>query len=134
MMLDSTQTHQGAAALLITYSGRNEDSGISQYVPVIPDVSYVASAWVKSEELESANGPRLRVYDGYRNLEYAHSEETLGTSSWHRVQTVFTAGKDTNLVVIRFSREPGSTLIRGRFWIDDVRLAQTVEEVKGSAH
>jgi hypothetical protein len=129
-----SQTHAGVAALLITYSGGNEDAGISQYVPVIPDVSYVASAWVKSEELQSANGPRLRVYDGYRNLEYAHSDETLGTSSWHRVQTVFTAGKDTSLVVIRFSREPGSTLIQGRFWIDNVRLSQNVEEVKGSAH
>ena len=134
MMLDSTQTHAGVAALLITYSGGNEDAGISQYVPVTPDVSYVASAWVKSEELESANGPRLRVYDGYRSLEYAQSDETVGTSSWHRVQTVFTAGKDTTLVVIRFSREPGSTLIRGRFWIDDVRLSRNVEEVEGSAH
>ena len=85
-MLDSTQTHQGIEALLITYSGSNEDAGISQYVPVTPGVQYVASAWVKSEELQSANGPRLGVYDGYRNLACAQSEETLGTSSWHRVQ------------------------------------------------
>jgi hypothetical protein len=123
----------GAESLSVTYSGSNEDVGISQYVPVTPNSSYVASAWVKSEELQSANGPRLRVYDGYRNLEYAESEETLGTTSWHRVQTVFTVGKDTTLVLIRFSREPGSTLIRGRFWIDNVHMLQNVGESDGSA-
>jgi cytochrome c-type biogenesis protein CcmH/NrfG len=131
--LDSTETQQGAEALSVTYSGSNEDVGISQYVPVTPNTSYVASAWVKSEELQSANGPRLRVYDGYRNLEYAQSEETLGTTSWHRVQTAFTVGKDTTLVSIRFSREPGSTIIRGRFWIDNVQMLQNVGESDRSA-
>ena len=133
VMLDSTQTYQGMAALLITYSGSNEDAGISQYVPVTPGVSYVASAWVRSEELQSANGPRLCVYDGYRTLTYAESEETLGTSGWHRVQAAFTPGKDTTLVVIRFSREPGSTLIQGRFWIDNVHMLPGVAEAPPSA-
>jgi hypothetical protein len=103
-----------------------------QYVPVGPNASYVASAWVKSEELQSANGPRLRVYDGYRNLEYAQSEETLGTSGWHRVQAAFTTGKDAAVVLIRFSREPGSTLIRGRFWIDNVQIWQNPGEADAS--
>jgi hypothetical protein len=127
MVLDPTQTHQGSEALLITYSGSsNESAGISQYIPVTPGVSYVASAWVKSEELQSANGPQLSVYDGYRNQEYARSDETLGTSGWHRVQAAFTAGKDANLVVIRFSRDPGSTRIQGKFWIDNVHMSQRI--------
>jgi tetratricopeptide (TPR) repeat protein len=133
VMLDSTQTHQGSEALLITYSGSSEDAGISQYVPVTPDVPYVASAWVKSEELQSANGPRLAIYDGYRRFEYARSEETLGTSSWHLVQAAFTAGKDTTLVVIHFSRDPGSTRIEGRFWVDDVHMSQRVPQATDSA-
>jgi hypothetical protein len=134
VMLDSTQTHQSIESLLVTYSGSNEDAGISQYIPVTPNVQYVASAWVKSEELKSANGPCLGIYDGYRQLEYAQSEQTLGTTSWHRVQAAFTAGKDTTLVVIRFSREPGSTLIQGQFWIDKVEMSQHVVEATEPAH
>ena len=123
--LDSTQSYQGGEALLITYSGSsNEDTGLSQNIPVTPGVRYVASAWVKSEELESANGPQLTVNDGYRSHDYSRSEETLGTSGWHLVRAPFTTGTDTNLVVIRFSRTPGSTLIRGRFWIDSVQMLQ----------
>ena len=125
-MLDSTQSHRGSESLLITYSGSADDAGIWQYVPVTPGGSYVASAWVRSEDLESADGPRLAIYDGYKNIEYGHSEETLGTTSWHRVEATFTAPRDVTLVLIRFSRKPGNTQIQGRFWVDDVRLSQLV--------
>jgi hypothetical protein len=134
VMLDSTQTHQGVEALLITYSGSNEDAGISQYVAVAPNAQYVASAWVKSEELQSANGPRLAIYDGYRQQEYAQSDQTLGTRSWHRVQAVFTTGKETTLVVIRLSRDPGSTRIEGRFWVDDVHISTRAADATELAH
>ena len=120
ILLDSTQFHDGNESLLITYSGPSEQVGISQLVPVVPGTNYTASAWVKSEELETANGPRLSVVDPHTNLEYARSEETLGTTSWHQVTTQFTAGPDTNLVLLQFSRQPSETRIQGRFWIDSV--------------
>ena len=124
VMLDSTQNHRGSESLLIAFSGSADDAGIWQYVPVTPGASYVASAWVRSEELESADGPRLAIYDGYKNIEYGHSEETLGTTNWHRVEATFTAAHDVMLVLVRFSRKPGDTRIRGQFWVDDVRLWQ----------
>lgn len=124
VILDSTQSYQANQALLVTYSGVSADAGIRQYVPVKPGVGYVVSAWVKSEELRSANGPQLAVVDPYQNVEYAHSDETLGTTSWHQVQTAFTAGPDTNLVLLQFSRQPGETRIEGRFWADGVWLSQ----------
>ena len=126
VMLDSTQSHRGSESLLITYSGSADDAGIWQYVPVTAGGSYVASAWVRSEDLESADGPRLAIHDGYKNIEYGHSEDTLGTTSWHRVEATFTAPRDPALVLIRFSRRPGNTQIRGQFWVDDVRLSQLV--------
>ena len=122
-MLDSTQTHRGNESLLITYSGTVDDAGIWQYVPVTPGATYVASAWVRSGELESANGPRLAIQDGYKNVEYGHSEETVGTTNWHYVEATFTAPQDVTLVLVRFSRRPGGTQIRGQFWIDDVRVS-----------
>ena len=124
--LDSSQTYRSTESLLITYSGSADDAGIWQYVPVTPGASYVASAWVRSEELDSADGPRLAIYDGYKNIEYGHSEETLGTSSWHRVATTFSVPPGVTLVSIRFSRQPAETRIVGRFWVDDVRMSQIV--------
>lgn len=121
-LLDSTQSHDGTESLLITYSGPNQDIGMFQYVPVTPGMTYNASAWVKSEELQTANGPRLSVIDGYTDVELAHSEETLGTSSWHRVTTDFTPDPNTHLVRLLFLRNPWQTQIQGRFWIDGLRL------------
>jgi cytochrome c-type biogenesis protein CcmH/NrfG len=126
VMLDATHAYHGSKSLFITYSGINEDAGIWQYVPVIPGFSYVASAWVASEELQSANGPHLSIFDAHSNIEYSHAEETLGTTSWHRVETTFTAPHGVTLVLIRFSRQPAYTRIQGRFWVDDVRLSQSV--------
>jgi hypothetical protein len=124
LLLDSTQSYQGTESLLVTYSGPSQDAGMFQYVPVTPGTSYVASSWVKSEELQSANGPRLTVSNPYNDLEYAHSEETLGTTSWHQVEAAFTALPGVDLVSIRFSRQPGDTWIQGRFWIGYVELSQ----------
>jgi tetratricopeptide (TPR) repeat protein len=124
VMLDSTQAYRGSESLLITFSGNADDAGVWQYVPVTPGTSYMASAWVRSEELESADGPRLVIYDAHKNTELGHSEETLGTTSWHRVEATFSAERDTALVVVRFSRNPGDTRVRGQFWVDDVRLSQ----------
>lgn len=124
VMLDSTQTHRGSESLLITFSGSADDAGVWQYVPVTPGNTYMASAWVRSEELESANGPRLVICEAHNSTELSQSEETLGTTNWHRVEAKFTAGRDTVLVAVRFSRNPGDTRIRGQFWVDDVRLSQ----------
>jgi tetratricopeptide (TPR) repeat protein len=124
VMIDSVQSYHANDSLLISYSGVSTDTGVFQYVPVEPGSTYVASAWVKSEELLSANGPRLAVSDAYTNVEYAHTDETLGTSSWRRVRTEFVAGPETHLVSLRFLRQPGETRINGQFWIDEVHLSQ----------
>lgn len=125
VVLDSTQAHLGNESILITFSGSSDDVGIWQYVPVIPGTSYTASAWVRSEELQSAVGPRLAIYDGYKNIEYGKSEETLGTTGWHRVEALFIAPPEVTLVVVRFSRKAGNSQIQGQFWVDDVRLLES---------
>jgi len=124
VVLDSTQAHLGNESLLITFSGSSDDTGIWQYVPVTPGTFYIASAWVKSEMLQSANGPYLAIYDGYKNIAYGKSEDTVGTTGWHRVEATFTAPPDVTLVALRFSRNAGNSQIRGQFWVDDVRLSE----------
>jgi hypothetical protein len=122
VLLDTNQFHSGNRSLMITYSGTGDDAGIFEYVPVEPKKRYIVSAWVKSEELAAANGPFVSVLDAYNHTTYAATEETLGTTVWHRVEHEFQTGPSTKLVAVRFGRNPGNTLIRGRFWVGEVSL------------
>ena len=116
--------------MLVKFSAPNSDIGLFQYVVVVPGTSYVASAWVKSQELETANGPVLAVCDAYQNIEYSQSEETLGSSTWHRVQAAFVADHGAKVIALRFLRNPGSTQITGSFWIDNIELSPITSEAK----
>ena len=125
--LDITEFHGGSQSLLISYKGAGGDSGVSQYVPVKPNTRYTVSAWTKSQGLDGANGPCISVSDAYDGKPYALTQETLGTTAWHRLESSFQTGPETELVTIGVKREPGSTLVHGKFWVDDVRLRPTVE-------
>lgn len=122
VMVDSTQSHRGSQSLLITYSNTGDDSGMFQYIPVEPSSSYTLSAWVKSEELESANGPLVEVSDAYTHDPLVRTEGILGTTPWHQQVGHFTTAPQTRLVLLKVTRIPGTTRIQGRFWIDDVVL------------
>jgi Carbohydrate binding domain len=124
VMLDSTQSHRDNQSLLATFAD-GQDTGIYEYIPVEPSTQYAVSAWVKSEELESANGPQIAITDAYSNATYALTEETVGTTSWHQVQAVFRTGPAAKLAVIRVMRDPGNTRIHGLFWIDDISIWPT---------
>jgi len=120
--LDSSEFHSGTQSLVISYSGRNADSGMLEYVPVKPNTSYVLSAWAKSEGLKSGSGIVISASDAYTHKLYGQTEETLGTTDWHKVETTFKTGPDTELVVLRFPHAHGPLWIDGQFWVDDVSL------------
>lgn len=120
--LDTTESHSGSQSLLITYSDTGSDSGMYEYVAVKPDTQYAVSAWAKSEELQTANGPCISVSDAYDNTGYALTQETVGTTAWHLVESHFQTGPATDLLAIRFTRDPGNTHINGKFWVDEVSL------------
>ena len=128
--LDSAEFRSGSQSLLISYHGTGGDSGMFQHVPVKPNTQYTVSAWTKSQKLESANGPVISVSDAYNGKLYAETPETLGTTVWHRVETSFQTGPESELVTVRLSRDPGNTLIDGEFWVDDVSLRPTAESVR----
>ena len=131
--LDTTQFHSGSQSVLISYSGTGGDSGFYEYVPVKPNTQYTVSAWVKSEELQTANGPCISVSDAYDNTRYALTQETVGTTPWHRLESSFQTGPATELLAIRFTRDPGNTHIHGQFWIDEVSLRPNVSLCKQSS-
>lgn len=122
LTVDTAQFHIGNQSVLISYSETGGDAGLYQYVPVASNTQYTLSAWVKSEELKSANGPALSVTDAYNSTRYAMTPETVGTTPWHVVEANFRTGPDARLVVIRVVRDPANTRILGQFWVDNVSL------------
>jgi hypothetical protein len=122
--LDRAEFYSGDRSIRLTYSGSGSDAGIFQYIAAEPKTRYRLSAWVKSDDLETANGPKLAVMDGYGKEIYGATEETTGTTGWHRVETELETESDTKLLILAILRRPGETRIQGRFWIDDVVLAR----------
>jgi len=120
--LDPDEHHSGSQSLSISYNGIVGDAGVLQYVPVKPNTQYVLSAWTKSDQLDGANGPVIAVADAYDGKPLAHTEETLGTTTWHRVEATFQTGAQTELVTIRLIRDPADTHLKGKLWIDDIGL------------
>jgi len=103
-----------------------EYTPLYQDVPAEPNQRYSLTAFVRSVELTSQSGPRLRVVDlnDPAGLDVA-GEPTLGTTAWHRVQVSFATGPDTRFVQVLVWRPRGvdfPTEISGSFWIDDVSL------------
>ena len=120
--LDRAEFHTADRSLKLVYNGGGGDAGIFQYIAVQPGTRYRLSAWVRSEDLEAANGPVLAVVDSDNNETYSSTEETIGTTTWHRVETVLQTGPETRLLILAVLRRPGETHIQGNFWIDDIKL------------
>ncbi|MCU1311073.1 MAG: hypothetical protein JWO20_2198 [Candidatus Angelobacter sp.] len=121
--VDDREFHVRSSSLLLNFKGSQfADSGISQYVPVKPNSRYELLFDVKSQEIESANGPRLIVADAYTNVPLSLGVEWQGTHVWTDDHVTFTTGPDTRLVRILIGRSPEFGLIRGKMWIDYVRM------------
>jgi tetratricopeptide (TPR) repeat protein len=129
--VDDETVKDGHHSMLVTYSTPVLDSGLSQFIPVAPNTVYTASAWIKSDDLQTANGPRLTAFDAYTWASLGASEPTDYTTEWRVVQTQFTTGRDTKLISLRLSRDRQDTVIRGRLWIDDVELHPSTKVLEG---
>jgi tetratricopeptide (TPR) repeat protein len=115
--------HGGNSALELEINSDSvQDGGLFQLVPVDPNSHYQLSAFLRAEELESANGIRLAVSDYYTGSTLMLGEELVGSFPWRQTTEEFTTGPDTQLLKLSFGRSPDIGRIRGRLWIDDVRL------------
>jgi hypothetical protein len=121
--LDAAEYHRGGRALRFIFTGPGvSDTGVYQYVPVQPNTPYRFSAFVKTQEITTASGPRLAVEETSTGRTLATTDEFLETSSWEEHSAGFITGSDTHLVTLRIVRAPGTPLIKGSFWLDDVGL------------
>lgn len=125
LSIDSAEFHAGSQALRMVFKGPAvSDTGIFEYVPVRANSEYHFGVYTKAEDIESASGPRVAVLDAYSGETYALTDDSLGTTGWRLQSADFRTGPETSLLVVTVRRVPGSPLIRGKFWIDDVSLIQ----------
>jgi tetratricopeptide (TPR) repeat protein len=132
LALDTDQFYRGTRSLSVTFDGRNApEAGILQFIPVKPDTDYEFSAESRTQDIDSASGPRFAVRDAYTNSSYVLTDDLLGTNPWHKQQARFHTGPATSLLFLKVIREPAAPLIRGKLWIDDVRLVETSDRGAG---
>jgi tetratricopeptide (TPR) repeat protein len=120
--------YHGAHCLRIDFAvSRNQEyEPVYQIVPVLAGHTYLLEAYVRSEDITSDTGPRLRVTDTHQpSFRDAVSETTVGTTPWHPVRVYFPTGPKTQAVRLSVWRPRGRvfpTEISGSFWLDAVTL------------
>ncbi|MGA2982885.1 MAG: hypothetical protein ABSG32_03670 [Terriglobia bacterium] len=123
---------QGAKCLRINFAvGRNADYDLlDQVVLIKPKTRYQLTAYVRSDNLSSDSGPRLRMDElGCANCPTQTSDPTVGTTSWHPIGLEFMTQPQTQAVRVSFWRPQEQRYtgdITGTVWLDDLTL-RTVE-------
>ena len=125
------ETHQpraGNGSLRLDFSDveNHQDEPVYQLVPVRADQTYVLTARVRSTNIVSDSGPRLRVIDpDCRECLRASTDAVVGTTAWHRVTVRFRTGPQTSAVRVSIWRARSlgyPTGILGTLWVDQVSL------------
>jgi len=141
LQFDSSETcvHEGSKCLRINFAvGRNADYDLLEQVVVVkPKTRYQLVAAVRSDNLTSDSGPRLRVVEmGCTACPIRVSDATLGTTAWHPVDVAFETQEQTQAVRISFWRPQGQTSlgdITGTVWVDNL-LLRTVDATEPGAN
>jgi len=125
LAIDSSEFSRGTRSLSIAFDGFNPgELGIFQFVPVKPNTDYEFTAAYRAEELDTASGPRFSISDPYSNTSYVLSDDILGTNPWRQEQAQFHTGPYAKLVLVKIVRQPQDALIRGKLWIDDLKITE----------
>jgi tetratricopeptide (TPR) repeat protein len=132
LAIDTDLFYGGTRSLSVTFDGRNApEAGIAQFIPVKPDTVYEFSAESRTQDIDSASGPRFAIADAYTDSSYVLTDDLLGTNPWHKQHARFRTGPNANLLFLKVIRQPAAPLIRGKLWIDDVRLVEASDQGVG---
>lgn len=127
--IDSSVAHSGSKSLRIDFAGRDTtrlDGEVKQILVLRPDTHYRLQCYVKTERLESPEGPRIVVSDLTSSAEIASSVPLAsGSSEWRPITIDFTTLPGTRAVSITIKRVPKFAYddpTRGTVWFDDFVL------------
>jgi hypothetical protein len=134
LAVDQSVTHTGARSLRIEFIGRDTtqlDNEIKQLVPLRPGVRYRLECYVKTNGLETPEGPRIVVTDIASSRWIAASEPVArGSNDWRLLTLDFLAPESANGVVgvlVSIKRKPKFSYdepTRGTVWIDDFSMIE----------
>jgi len=123
--IDDKVAHSGAHSLSLSYDGNPAyDAGWKQFVPVQSNTDYEFSAWVRSENVTSSSGPRIAIVDAYSGANFLLTDDVLDTHPWQEIKGRLRVPANSDLLAVKIVRAPANTRIRGRVWIDDLRLVK----------
>ena len=124
LAIDPDETPIGSSrSLNIEFEGPAiEDAGIHQLVYVEPDTRYQFFANYKAEDMDGAGGAEFAIQDAYSGSSFFMSENLRDSMSWTRVEDTFTTGPETHLIVLRIAGVPANRPIRGKLWINGLKL------------
>jgi Carbohydrate binding domain len=121
--LDTTQFHFGTRSMALQIDAQDlRDSGLSQLIAVDPNTHYSFSGWLHAEELEAAHGMRVAITDAYTGSEVMISDDCVGSFPWREIDGDFVTSADTQMLKLAIVRSPSNGRIRGRLWVDDLRI------------
>src|SRR6202521_2877969 len=102
LAIDTDQFYGGTRSLSITFDGQSaRDAGIAQFIPVKPDTDYEFSAESRTQDIDSASGPRFAIADAYTSSSYVLTDDLLGTNPWHKQQARLHTGPSTKLLFVK---------------------------------
>ncbi len=123
LAIDPLESHSASRSLRIVFLGQGvEDAGIRQLIYVAPNTTYHFSAYYKAQDMDGAGAARFAIQDAYSEVALFMSDDLADTKSWASMNGSFTTGSDTHLALFRIVRVPAGRPIRGKLWVDDLRL------------
>jgi tetratricopeptide (TPR) repeat protein len=125
LSLDAGQNASDGRSLFMSFDkAQIEDAGIQQLVPIHADTTYDFSADFKAKEMEGAGGVHFVIQDAYSGNVLFATKDLTDTSDWQQTSGSFTSGPNTTLLIVRLQRLPAGDVIKGKLWIDGVRLME----------
>jgi tetratricopeptide (TPR) repeat protein len=129
--LDTGELHSGSRSLQIVFDGAGiSDAGISQLVVVEPGDRYEFGAFYKARDMDGAGSVQLAIQDAYQGTPLLASEDLRNADFWKNIDGSFVTPTDTHLIRVHIIRVPAGRPIRGKLWIDGLRLTHSASETK----
>ena len=127
--LDRRQKHSGKQSLRLIFDGEHNMNydGVFLNAQVRPETTYRLSAWVRTRNLTSDEGVRVRLswFSDSHATGFSDSQDFRDSQPWTHIEMPWTSGKDVHRVRVFVRRNLSrgfDTRIQGTAWIDDVSL------------
>ncbi|HXG94891.1 MAG TPA: hypothetical protein VNN73_21305 [Blastocatellia bacterium] len=129
--ITSDAARTGSRSLMIAFTGRDTtklDGEFKQLIATRAGASYRLECFVKTDKLDTPEGPSIVIMDATTSKVIASSAPIAsGSSDWQPLAFEFTTPEDARLLTITIKRTPKFSYddpTRGTIWLDDFSLTE----------